>query len=78
MCPPDLAAGGQKARVALARACYSRAGIQLLDDPLSAVDPNVGRVLFAQAICGLLKVPACGHSDVPRMVSRDVIYRSGL
>ncbi|MEW5316893.1 MAG: hypothetical protein WDW38_008234 [Sanguina aurantia] len=47
--------GGQKARVALARACYSRAGIQLLDDPLSAVDPNVGRVLFAQAICGLLK-----------------------
>ena len=39
-------AGGQKARLALARAAYSRADIQLLDDPLSAVDPRVGRILF--------------------------------
>jgi ABC-type multidrug transport system fused ATPase/permease subunit len=38
--------GGQKARVALARAAYSGAAIQLLDDPLSAVDPRVGRTLF--------------------------------
>jgi hypothetical protein len=40
------AAGGQKARVALARAAYSGAAVQLLDDPLSAVDPRVGRILF--------------------------------
>ena len=33
--------GGQKARLSLARACYSNADIYLLDDPLSAVDPNV-------------------------------------
>jgi ABC-type nitrate/sulfonate/bicarbonate transport system ATPase subunit len=32
--------------VALARATYSRAQVQLLDDPLSAVDPRVGRQLF--------------------------------
>lgn len=32
--------GGQKHRVALARAVYSRAPIMLLDDVLSALDPN--------------------------------------
>lgn len=32
--------GGQKARVALARAVYSRAKTVLLDDPLSAVDSH--------------------------------------
>lgn len=45
-----ICAGGQKARLALARAAYSQAAIQLLDDPLSAVDPRVGRVLFNQCI----------------------------
>eukprot|EP00879_Flechtneria_rotunda_P029236 GHRR01031537.1.p1 GENE.GHRR01031537.1~~GHRR01031537.1.p1 ORF type:complete len:142 (+),score=11.70 GHRR01031537.1:375-800(+) len=45
-----LLIGGQKARVALARAAYSRASVQLLDDPLSAVDPRVGRILFNQCI----------------------------
>eukprot|EP01024_Parvocaulis_polyphysoides_P029110 TRINITY_DN2625_c0_g2_i1.p2 TRINITY_DN2625_c0_g2~~TRINITY_DN2625_c0_g2_i1.p2 ORF type:complete len:179 (-),score=26.04 TRINITY_DN2625_c0_g2_i1:37-573(-) len=34
--------GGQKARLALARAAYSKASIYLLDDPLSAVDSSVG------------------------------------
>lgn len=43
-------AGGQKARLALARAAYSQADIQLLDDPLSAVDPRVGRCLFHDCI----------------------------
>lgn len=35
--------GGQKHRVAMARALYSEAEIVLLDDPLSAVDPHVGK-----------------------------------
>ena len=34
--------GGQKARVALARALYADADVYLLDDPLSAVDTSVG------------------------------------
>uniref|UniRef100_A0A674EVC9 Multidrug resistance-associated protein 4 n=1 Tax=Salmo trutta TaxID=8032 RepID=A0A674EVC9_SALTR len=44
--------GGQKARVNLARAVYQDADIYLLDDPLSAVDAEVGRHL---CICGILK-----------------------
>lgn len=38
--------GGQRARVALARAVYARADVYFLDDPLSAVDAHVGAHLF--------------------------------
>uniref|UniRef100_A0A8C7Y8E0 Multidrug resistance-associated protein 4 n=1 Tax=Oryzias sinensis TaxID=183150 RepID=A0A8C7Y8E0_9TELE len=37
------------------RAVYQDADIYLLDDPLSAVDAEVGRHLFQQCICGLLR-----------------------
>jgi ABC-type multidrug transport system fused ATPase/permease subunit len=47
--------GGQRARVALARAIYSEdADCFLLDDPLSAVDAKVASILFQSAICGHL------------------------
>ena len=47
--------GGQKARISLARAIYSNADIILLDDPLSAVDPEVASRLFFDCIRGFLK-----------------------
>jgi len=42
--------GGQKARLSLARAIYSDADIYLLDDPLSAVDPQVANDIFTNCI----------------------------
>ncbi|KNC48738.1 ABC transporter C family member 1 [Thecamonas trahens ATCC 50062] len=42
--------GGQKARVALARAVFADTDIVLLDDPLSAVDVHVGKHIFEHAI----------------------------
>ncbi|XP_022527761.2 ATP-binding cassette sub-family C member 5 [Astyanax mexicanus] len=42
--------GGQRQRVSLARALYSDRPILLLDDPLSAVDAQVGAHLFHNAI----------------------------
>ncbi|KAJ2946419.1 hypothetical protein O0L34_g12458 [Tuta absoluta] len=47
--------GGQKARINLARAVYREADVYLLDDPLSAVDANVGRLLFEGCINGYLR-----------------------
>ncbi|XP_038070620.1 multidrug resistance-associated protein 4-like [Patiria miniata] len=53
--------GGQRARVSLARAVYSDADVYLLDDPLSAVDPAVGRHLFDRCILSYL-------SEKPRIL----------
>ncbi|KAJ1896492.1 hypothetical protein LPJ66_003952 [Kickxella alabastrina] len=52
--------GGQKARVSLARAVYSRADVYILDDPLAAVDAHVGKHIFTHVLGpqGLLKTRA--------------------
>ncbi|XP_065205465.1 multidrug resistance-associated protein 1-like [Planococcus citri] len=49
--------GGQKQRLSLARAVYYGADVYLLDDPLSAVDSQVGKHVFERVIGpnGLLK-----------------------
>ncbi|KAL1847608.1 hypothetical protein Plec18170_008505 [Paecilomyces lecythidis] len=46
--------GGQKARVALARAVYSSARILLLDDPLSALDFNTAEDIVRKCFAGPL------------------------
>ncbi|KIJ64255.1 hypothetical protein HYDPIDRAFT_91004 [Hydnomerulius pinastri MD-312] len=52
--------GGQKARVALARAVYARTRYVLLDDPLSAVDSHTARFLCENLLCG----PLLAHRTV--------------
>jgi ABC-type bacteriocin/lantibiotic exporter with double-glycine peptidase domain len=40
--------GGQKARVSLARAVYADNDIVLMDDPISALDANVRKLIFKE------------------------------
>ncbi|NXU52281.1 MRP7 protein, partial [Turnix velox] len=47
--------GGQKARIALARAVYQDKELYLLDDPLAAVDADVANHLMQKCILGVLK-----------------------
>lgn len=47
--------GGQRARVALARAVYSTSNILLLDDPLSALDQQTAEAIVRKVFEGLLK-----------------------
>ncbi|EQC35311.1 hypothetical protein SDRG_07022 [Saprolegnia diclina VS20] len=46
--------GGQKARIALARACYNDGDVFILDSPLSAVDAIVSNEIFTKCFLGLL------------------------
>lgn len=46
--------GGQKARVALARAVYSASRVLLLDDPLSALDHNTAELIVRKCFLGPL------------------------
>jgi ATP-binding cassette subfamily C (CFTR/MRP) protein 4 len=46
--------GGQRCRLALARAVFSRAPLQLLDDPLSALDNTVAEHVVKECILGAM------------------------
>ncbi|SCV73559.1 BQ2448_7485 [Microbotryum intermedium] len=81
--------GGQKARVALARAVYARADVYLLDDPLSAVDAHVAKHLFDKVLgpTGLLcqkarllctnAIPFCQEADELVFLRRGIILERG-
>ena len=47
--------GGQKTRIAIARAFYSQRDIYLLDDPISALDVHVGKIVMEEGILQYLK-----------------------
>lgn len=70
--------GGQKARLSLARAVYSRADIYLLDDVLSAVDSDVGKSIIAQVLSknGLLanKTIVLATNNILVLENADTIY----
>jgi len=70
--------GGQKARIALARCLYRDASVILLDDPLSAVDGQVGRGIFegileevARGKCVVLATHRCQYLSGQRCVLMD-------
>ncbi|PXF44186.1 Canalicular multispecific organic anion transporter 1 [Gracilariopsis chorda] len=54
--------GGQRARVALARAVYNTPDICLMDDPLSAVDTNVG--FYRRGVVDLKRLEALSYSPL--------------
>ncbi|KAL5285983.1 ABCC4.2 family protein [Megaselia abdita] len=60
--------GGQKARISLARAVYRQADIYLFDDPLSAVDTEVGRHIFEKCIVEFL------HDKIRILVTHQLQY----
>ncbi|VEU33619.1 unnamed protein product [Pseudo-nitzschia multistriata] len=83
--------GGQKARVALARAVYHDSDISLIDDALSAVDAHVAKHLFDECITKdllsgegkrfkkrsvILATNALQHLNHPR-VDKIVVLREG-
>lgn len=68
--------GGQKARVALARALYQDKSFYLLDDIFSAVDVKVGKHIFQRCIMGLLRnktVVLCTH-HIQYLIHADRIF----
>lgn len=47
--------GGQRARLSIARALYSEADVYLFDDPISALDINVGKTIMEKTILKQLR-----------------------
>jgi ABC-type multidrug transport system fused ATPase/permease subunit len=73
--------GGQKARVALARAVYRDADIYLLDDPLSAVDAHVAQFLFHECVCralaGKTRILVTHHVHLLPHVDKVIVLEDG-
>lgn len=70
--------GGQKARVALARAVYSESRVLLLDDPLSALDQQTAEWIATKCLAGPLMddrivVLATHRTDICRSYAAQLI-----
>ncbi|KAJ3110961.1 hypothetical protein HK100_002851 [Physocladia obscura] len=74
--------GGQKARIALARALYSDSDIYLLDDPLAALDSHVGKHVFEKCIKerldGKTRVLVTHQLHVLPHVDQIVVFAKGV
>ena len=73
--------GGQKARVSLARAVYADRDLVLLDDPISALDANVKKLIFENVLLNHLKsktIILVTHAiDFLHLVDRIVVLKEG-
>jgi ABC-type multidrug transport system fused ATPase/permease subunit len=73
--------GGQRQRLNIARAIYFDSDIVIMDDPLSAVDAHVGRHIFENAICGVLRnkcrVLATHRHDILPRCDRIILLDNG-
>ncbi|KAG4440995.1 hypothetical protein IFR05_003502 [Cadophora sp. M221] len=83
--------GGQKWRLTLARAFYSRAGTLIMDDVFSALDAHVGKHIYENAVMGELaegrtRILATHHVSLclprakyaVRLSARGVLEHAGL
>ncbi|KND00120.1 uncharacterized protein SPPG_04462 [Spizellomyces punctatus DAOM BR117] len=74
--------GGQKARVALARAVYENCDIYLLDDPISALDAQVGQAVYIDCIKGALagktRVLVTHHLHLLQNVDKIIVLEDGV
>ncbi|XP_017087305.2 probable multidrug resistance-associated protein lethal(2)03659 [Drosophila bipectinata] len=73
--------GGQKARIALARAVYRQADIYLFDDPLAAVDAQVGKLLmdkcFHRLLAGKMRILVTHHVQLLKSVDHLLLLEGG-
>ncbi|KAI8844367.1 P-loop containing nucleoside triphosphate hydrolase protein [Chytriomyces cf. hyalinus JEL632] len=66
--------GGQKTRIALARAVYSEADIYLLDDPRSSLDARVGRAVLDNFVKTALRGKIRSTLDASACFSDDELW----
>ncbi|XP_030388616.1 probable multidrug resistance-associated protein lethal(2)03659 [Scaptodrosophila lebanonensis] len=73
--------GGQKARISLARAVYRQADIYIFDDPLAAVDAQVGKLMmdkcFNRFLGDKIRILVTHHVDLLKHVDFLLLLESG-